>query len=148
MTTFWQSLPSDRLLADVSLWSAHLAKLEEEIRRVDSYADLYHIDVSDGHFTQNLLFFPELIAAVRPLTSKILHVHLMVEKPLDHVDAFIEAGADITCNAWRRTHLFAINVAGVRCHCRQRSEAEISRPSSHSNAHCQAAFKSGAGERA
>jgi len=95
MTTIWQDLPSNRLLADVSLWSANLANLEGEIRRVDGYADLYHIDVSDAHFTRNLLFFPDLVAAVRPLTRKLFHVHLMVEKPLEHIDGFIQAGADI-----------------------------------------------------
>jgi ribulose-phosphate 3-epimerase len=88
-------LPGNRLLADVSLWSANLANLEGEVRRLDRYADLYHFDVSDAHFTPNLLFFPDLVAAVRPLTARMLHVHLMVENPLDHIDKFVEAGADV-----------------------------------------------------
>jgi ribulose-phosphate 3-epimerase len=59
------------------------------------YADLYHIDVSDSHFTDNLLFFPDLVAAIRPMTRKPFHVHLMVDTPIPHIDRFLEAGADI-----------------------------------------------------
>jgi ribulose-phosphate 3-epimerase len=95
MKSIWQGVPGDRLLADVSLWSANLANLEESVRRADPYADLYHIDVSDSHFTENLLFFPDLVAAIRAITRKPLHVHLMVDRPLHHVPRFVEAGADI-----------------------------------------------------
>jgi ribulose-phosphate 3-epimerase len=91
----WQSVPNKQLLADVSLWSADLVNLEDSIRRVDPYVDLYHIDVSDSHFTENLLFFPDLVAAIRATTRRPLHVHLMVEKPLHHIARFVQAGADI-----------------------------------------------------
>jgi ribulose-phosphate 3-epimerase len=93
--SFWQDFPTNRLLADLSLWSADLTRLGEEITRVDPYADLYHLDVSDAHFTPNLLFFPDLVAAVRPITRKKFHVHLMVDKPQSLIDAFAEAGADM-----------------------------------------------------
>lgn len=95
MKGIWQGMPSGSLLADVSLWSANLANLEESVRRLDPYADLYHIDVSDSHFTDNLLFFPDLVAAIRATTRKPLHVHLMVERPMHHIPRFLEAGADI-----------------------------------------------------
>ena len=94
MIASWKDFP-DRLLADISLWSANLANLQDSVRRVDEYADLYHFDVSDGHYTPSLLFFPDLIAAVRPLTRKPLHVHLMVERPREQLDRFVSAGADI-----------------------------------------------------
>jgi ribulose-phosphate 3-epimerase len=93
--SFWQGFPTNRLLADLSLWSADLTRLREEIMRVDPYADLYHLDVSDAHFTPNLLFFPDLVAALRPVTRKKFHVHLMVDKPQSLIDAFAEAGADM-----------------------------------------------------
>ena len=92
---FWQSFPRDRLLADVSLWSADFTRLGEEIVRVDPYADLYHLDVSDAHFTPNLLLFPDLVAAARSVTRKKFHVHLMVDRPQSLVEAFAEAGADM-----------------------------------------------------
>ena len=54
------ALPTDRLLAEMSLWSAELGHLVDEIQRVDALTDIYHIDVADGHFSPALLFFPDL----------------------------------------------------------------------------------------
>jgi ribulose-phosphate 3-epimerase len=93
--TFWNNFPADRLLVDASLWSANLACLRDDIQRVDNFVDLYHFDVSDAHFTPGLLFFPDLIAALRPLTRKPFHVHLMVTDPLNLIAAFAQAGANL-----------------------------------------------------
>jgi ribulose-phosphate 3-epimerase len=91
----WSDLPADRLLAEISLWSADFTRLGEEIQRIDPFADLYHIDVSDGHFVPGFLIFADLVAAVRPLTKKKFHVHFMTTNPADHIDDFVQAGADI-----------------------------------------------------
>jgi ribulose-phosphate 3-epimerase len=90
-----QSLAGRRLLVDISLWSANLARLGDELLRVGDFTDLFHFDVSDGRFAPGFLFFPDLIAALRALTSRLFHAHLMVEDPAAHVDSFIKAGADI-----------------------------------------------------
>lgn len=87
--------PKRPLLLDVSLWSANLLNLGAEIQSVLPFADGFHLDVADGHFVPTLLFFPDLVAAIRTLTSKPLHVHLMVSDPATLVEPFIEAGADI-----------------------------------------------------
>lgn len=84
----------DRLLADVSLWSADLANLGAEIGRVDPLADSYHIDVCDAHFAPGLLFFPDLIRSLRPFTSKPFHIHLMVERPTALIPDFLAGGAN------------------------------------------------------
>ena len=91
----WDAFPTDRLIVEVSLWSADFTRFGEEIARMDPYADMYHIDVSDGHFVPGLLFFADLVAALRPLTKKPFHVHLMTDNPLLHIDDFLQAGADI-----------------------------------------------------
>jgi ribulose-phosphate 3-epimerase len=93
----WGALAKDRLLTEFSLWSADLLRLEEEIRRADPFADLYHIDVSDGHSTRVLLFFPDMVARVRSATKKLLHVHLEVNSSilLEQIDQFAAAGADV-----------------------------------------------------
>jgi ribulose-phosphate 3-epimerase len=91
----WQQLPSARLLVEASLWSADFTRFAEEIRRIDAFTDMYHIDVSDGHFVPGFLFFADLVAALRPLTSKPFHVHLMTTHPLNHIADFSAAGADI-----------------------------------------------------
>ena len=91
----WDKLPKRRLLADVSLWSADLGALAHEVRRMEQCADLFHIDAADAHFVPGLLFFPDLVAAIRPLTAKPFHVHLMVERPETLAEEFIRAGADL-----------------------------------------------------
>jgi ribulose-phosphate 3-epimerase len=93
--TFWDKYPSDRLLVEASLWSADFTRFADEIERIDPYVDLYHIDVSDGHFVPGFLFFADLVAALRPLTSRDFHVHLMATDPIDHIDDFIQAGANL-----------------------------------------------------
>jgi len=93
--SFWKDMPRSRLLVEASLWSADFTRFADEIRRVDPFTDLYHIDVADGHFTPGLLFFADLIAALRPLTKKPFHVHLMTTNPLAHIDDMVAAGADL-----------------------------------------------------
>ena len=82
------------LKAFVSLWSADLVNLESEIRRAEPYADAFHIDVADGHYAPALLFFPDLVAAIRGKTSVPLEIHLITEKPENWVAPFADAGAD------------------------------------------------------
>ena len=91
------SLPADRLLAEFSLWSADLVRIADDVARVDSCVDIYHADVADGHFSPALLLFPDMIAQIRPLTVKPIHVHLMVADDglIDQINQFAEAGADI-----------------------------------------------------
>ena len=84
----------DNLLTEVSLWSADMTRFREEIQRIDNFTDGYHFDVGDAHFSSQLLFFPDLVASLRPLTSKPFHVHLMVENPLKLIEDFARAGAN------------------------------------------------------
>lgn len=97
MTVSLATLPRGRLLAEVSLWSADLVNLASDIARVEPYTDMFHIDVSDGHFTPALLFFPDLVAVIRRITAKPLHVHLMTTGGivLDQIAQFADAGADV-----------------------------------------------------
>ena len=94
-TSGWQDLTDTGLLADVSLWSADLANLAAEMKRVEPFVDSFHFDVSDAHFAPSLLFFPDLIRALRPLTKRPFHIHLMVERPTDLIEAFVASGADV-----------------------------------------------------
>ena len=91
------ALPRNRLLGEFSLWSADLANMERDLRRIEAYADLHHIDVADARFTPGFLFFPDLVARIARLTAKPIHVHLMVEAEIVEAQTrqFIEAGADL-----------------------------------------------------
>ena len=78
-----------------SLWSADLGNLAAEMRRVEPSSERFHIDVADGHYVHNLLFFPDQVKALRPHTKLPFEIHLMCTEPLSWVDPFVEAGADI-----------------------------------------------------
>jgi ribulose-phosphate 3-epimerase len=90
-------LPSGQLIAEFSLWSADLLRLGDELIRIGPYADVLHVDVADGHFAPALLFFPDLVAAIRKATRLPIHVHLMAADGvlLWQIDQFAEAGADL-----------------------------------------------------
>ncbi len=79
-----------------SLLSCDFAKMGEEIIRMDKAgADYMHLDVMDGAFVPNITFGAVVIKAVRPLTKVPFDVHLMIDNPLNYIEDFVKAGADI-----------------------------------------------------
>src|SRR4051794_24268063 len=82
------------LKCSTSLWSADLANLAREIQRTEPYSERFHLDVADGHYVPNLLFFPDLVRACRRHTARPMEVHLMTTDPLAWVGPFAEVGAD------------------------------------------------------
>jgi ribulose-phosphate 3-epimerase len=54
-----------------------------------------HVDIMDGHFVPNLTFGPATVAALRKEIGLFLDVHLMLDNPHHHIDAFLEAGSDL-----------------------------------------------------
>ena len=79
-----------------SILAADLMNMKEEIELVDKYgAELIHIDVMDGQYVENIAFGPNIVKSIRPLTKKVLDVHLMITPVAKYIDAFIKAGADI-----------------------------------------------------
>ena len=79
-----------------SILSCDFSRLAEEIREAESGgADWIHVDVMDGHFVPNITIGPVITAAARQSTDLPLDVHLMIDQPERHLEAFAKAGADI-----------------------------------------------------
>jgi ribulose-phosphate 3-epimerase len=77
-----------------SILSADFARLGDAVRAVEEAgADWVHVDVMDGHFVPNLTFGPKMVADLRKATRLPLDVHLMIERPEDWIDRYVDAGA-------------------------------------------------------
>ncbi|MEO6609904.1 MAG: ribulose-phosphate 3-epimerase [Aestuariivirga sp.] len=92
-----EQLPKTRLIGEFSVWSANLVKLADDMARIAPHADILHIDVADGHFAPAMLFFPDLVAAIRKISKTPIHVHLMTADNilLSQIEQFSEAGSDL-----------------------------------------------------
>lgn len=79
-----------------SMMCADYGNLAAEVLALDAAgADSFHCDVMDGSFVPNVTMGLMDIKAVRAATNKPLDVHLMIENPLNKLDLFVDAGADI-----------------------------------------------------
>ncbi len=78
-----------------SLLSANFLNLADDIELINnSQADLFHVDVMDGHFVPNISFGFSIIKQIKTLARKPLDVHLMIEQPDRFLEDFRQAGAD------------------------------------------------------
>lgn len=74
-----------------------------------------HVDVMDGRFCPQLTVGPGFVAAL-PKDGFTVDVHMMVEDPLAHVDAFLAAGAGAVTfhlEATRHPHRVLQRLAGT-----------------------------------
>jgi ribulose-phosphate 3-epimerase len=78
-----------------SILSADFSQLGEQIKLVEPYAEVIHIDMMDAHFVPPLTIGPVVVASLRPVTERVLHGHLMVEAPEALFDELAEAGMDV-----------------------------------------------------
>ncbi len=77
-----------------SMLACNFSEMGKEIHKI-SNADMIHMDVMDGNFVPNISFGADVIKSLRNKTDIPFDVHLMINDPLEYVDSFANAGANI-----------------------------------------------------
>ena len=81
-------------LISVGILTADLMSLGSELKLMDTAGvKLLHVDVMDGCFCPMMTVGPGFIKAVK--TPLLKDVHLMIEDPLDKLESYVAAGADM-----------------------------------------------------
>ena len=79
-----------------SALACDFSALGDEIVKVEKGgADYLHLDVMDGCFVPNISFGVPVIKSIRNKTDLIFDVHLMIRNPLQYIEDFKKAGADL-----------------------------------------------------
>jgi ribulose-phosphate 3-epimerase len=79
----------------VSILAADLARLGDQVKLVEPYAEVIHVDIMDGHFVPPIALGAVVVRSLRPVTDRRLHGHLMVDAPEDLFDELRESGLDM-----------------------------------------------------
>ena len=104
-----------------SILSADFSRLGAQVAEVMAAgARLIHVDVMDGHFVPPITIGPLVAGSIADQVHEAggaLDVHLMIERPADHIAEFARAGADcitfhLEADAHAHRTLGAIREAG------------------------------------
>ncbi len=92
----------------VGVLAADLMKLGSEVSLLEKTdVKLAHVDVMDGSFTPMMTVGPPFVKALK--TPLLKDVHLMIQDPMEKVDEYVAAGADvITVHVESGTHVHRV----------------------------------------
>lgn len=78
-----------------SILAADFGHLADQMKMVEPHAEVFHIDIMDGHFVPPIALGGVVVASVRRVTERTFHGHLMVEAPETFFEELAEAGMDM-----------------------------------------------------
>lgn len=96
-----------KILIAPSVLAADFSRIKEALDLIkNNGGDWVHLDIMDGHFVPNMTFGPKMVSDLRPCSSLIFDVHMMIENPEFFIEDFAKAGADyITFHAEAAVHM-------------------------------------------
>ncbi len=87
-----------------SILGIDYGRMNEHLAELAPFSDMFHVDVMDGNFVNNLTIGPPVVEKIQ--TDVPLDCHLMIKNPHRYVEAFAKAGAhSITIHAEASLHL-------------------------------------------
>lgn len=95
------------LAFSVSAISAPPLMFFESVSLLEQHGiDRIHVDVMDGRFVPRFGLYPEFVNEIRNITSLPIDIHLMVSRPLEFIQDFVNVGATrIILHVESSTHL-------------------------------------------
>lgn len=90
-----------------SILASDFAHASDALKQIsDSGCDYVHLDVMDGHFVPQITFGSKFIKDLKKESDLVFDTHLMIDKPEEKIEFFIDAGADIiTFHAEATNHI-------------------------------------------
>lgn len=85
------SIDNKNIMVSPSIIAGDLSTIGRDVESFDSSViDLIHMDVMDGNYVPNLTYGPGFIKDLKQHTSIPLDIHLMIEKPENSLEQYID----------------------------------------------------------
>ena len=88
-----------------SIQAANQLKLLNDIQENSDKFDYIHIDITDGHFTNNISMSFKVIKELKQHTNFFVDVHLMLNENSKYVQLAFDSGADLVVVHQESTNL-------------------------------------------
>jgi len=76
-----------------SLMCMDLLDIKNQIELLNTRADMFHVDIMDGHYVKNITLSPDFVKAIAPVCKVPLDCHLMVTNPDQYIESLATADA-------------------------------------------------------